>query len=93
MIGHGGENVHYFAPRIRILGGLIIPFALRSLCGSQVKQAVDALYAFIQRKAEQSEAQLPANGKLSLFSDDADISITIALKKTPEKGKNKPVRM
>jgi len=59
----------------------------------QVKQAVDALYAYLQRRSEQADNALPSDGKRSLFAEESDISIQIALKKTPEKGKNKPARM
>jgi len=50
----------------------------------QVEKAVSALYTFLKKRDE---------GSNQLFDDDHYISLTLALKKTPESGRVKPYRI
>jgi hypothetical protein len=59
-----------------------------ALIEDQVKAAIGALYSFLEKRSESSSAA--SDAKSSLFEDEYDVSLTIALKKTPEKGRNKP---
>jgi len=53
----------------------------------QVKDAVQALYAYIAKTKEANES------KLTLWEEDSDISLMFALVRTPDKERNKPFRI
>lgn len=52
----------------------------------QVEKAVSALFAYLQKRDSDDKSN-------QLFDDDAFVSLTISLKKTPETGRAKPYRV
>jgi len=57
---------------------------------AQVKAAVRALYLYI---ASTKKEEKDSEKKLSLFAEDLEISVQIALKKTPTQQRNKPFQI
>lgn len=64
-----------------------MPVTTNKIPEDQIKAAVKALFAYLQKKAEGQTSSK------ALFEDDEFVSLSFALKRTPERTKTMPMPM